>query len=378
MNTEAEKYRLYKRLLEGDISQQQYDMLLEFSFLQKLGFKAKGVGAAVGGIAKSYRDAKAAAQAAKASENFIEAIRELADANKETQEIMYFTIQKAFKVSKIDISKIADAKDPSAKEGAEEGGGEAELAHGETLSADVTRSAGSGVAIARAAAAATGADPEKAGAKAAESEDPKEAAIANSKILIASLSKSTKVGQDKVSAIFKWLLDNKHIKNEGRTRLTLGDIKRTINELNFKMEKRDNEMLLMERWQHLAGLEPLNEKGPRTREQKDARNTKDREARATKNAGKAGGVPAPANSNASPAAAPADAKTVAADNPGAKPGEHKTDAAPKSGPDTAEVAKRFAKLIDTAVAANKDITKEEITKVFAELDDLEKSIKIVS
>jgi hypothetical protein len=253
MNTAAVKYRLYKQMLEGNISRSQHDMLLELGFLDKIkAFLGGGVdvGRDLGNLFKDKANQK---MFATAKDNITKAVKDLqgiaSKAGVGDDAVKEF-LQGVLTGAGVNPAEIARAE-PSGGEG---GGTQAGKGGGPKpgTPVDPGKPETAVPAITQAAAQLAGADPAKA------QEDAKAKKVTPEKateVLAKSVAKAADVEPKAALAVIQALLKGGHLVREGRYRPTLSDFRRAIHELNQSTQPG----FIFERWQHLAGVTLLTE-----------------------------------------------------------------------------------------------------------------------
>jgi len=238
------KYKAYTALIEGRINQQQYSMLTELGFLDKV--KAFfGGGAEVGGdLAKLFKDKVAQKQLTIAKDNITKAVKDLKDVAAKAgvdDGVVNEFLKSVFDGAGVDPAEIA-----SAQPGGDDKGGdkEAAAAKGQPVAQAIEKSP---EAVAKAVADVTGQDEEKV---AAELEKKKPDAAALSGVLGNAIAKNVGVDAKIVTDVVKALLDKGHLKLESGRPLTRSGVMNFYREVKALNEQKD----LMNRWLQLAGL----------------------------------------------------------------------------------------------------------------------------
>lgn len=239
------KYKAYTALIEGKIDQQQYSMLTELGFLDKV--KAFfGGGAEVGGdLAKLFKDKVAQKQLTIAKDNITKAVKDLKDVASKAgvnDGVVNEFLKSVFDGVGVDPAQVAAAK--PGEGGDKAGGGDQTAAKGQSVEKALEKSP---AAVAKAVADVTGQPEEKV---AAELEKKKPDAAALSGVLGNAIAKNIGIDAKIVTDVVKALLDKGHLKLEGGRPLDRKGI------MNFYKEVKDlNEQSdLMNRWLQLAGL----------------------------------------------------------------------------------------------------------------------------
>jgi hypothetical protein len=260
MNNAAIKYKLYKQLLEGNISNRQYDMLLELGIIDKLK-SFFGAGAEVGGdLAKLFKDKANQKQLVAAKNNIGKAVKDLKDIAAKAgmgDDVVNQFLQDVLKGSQVDPGAVASAQPTSG-----EAGKEASTTAGPKPGAlvDPSKPEEAVPAIAAAAAQAAGQDPEKAKEQA---EEKKVDVPKATQVLAKAISTTSKVDPGKVAKIIDFLVQNKHMMAEGR-RVMTADIVAAAREAS----SRSRHLLVLERWNSMAGVGLLNEEAAKPDEAK--------------------------------------------------------------------------------------------------------------
>lgn len=242
------KYKAYTSLLEGRITQKEYNMLSEIGFLDKIkSFFGGGVDVSKD-LGKLFSNKVAQRQLTAAKDAITKAVQDLrkvaGEAGVDEDTINEF-LMGVFKSADIDPAEVASA----GKGGGEDKGGES--AAGEAPSGTPVSAAAiekNPAVITRIVADVTGKDEEKV---AAEIEKKKPDVAALSAVLGNAIGKNVGVDGKIVTDVVKALIDKGHLKLENGSRLTRRGLMNFINEANELNRQHD----LMERWQHLAGLD---------------------------------------------------------------------------------------------------------------------------
>jgi len=241
------KYKAYTSLLEGRITQKEYNMLSEIGFLDKIkSFFGGGVDVSKD-LGKLFSNKVAQRQLTAAKDAITKAVQDLrkvaGEAGVDEDTINEF-LMGVFKSADIDPAEVASA----GKGGGEDKGGES--AAGEAPSGTPVSAAAiekNPAVITRIVADVTGKDEEKV---AAEIEKKKPDVAALSAVLGNAIGKNVGVDGKIVTDVVKALIDKGHLKLENGNRLTLRGLMSFINEVN----ELNNQYDLMERWQKLAGV----------------------------------------------------------------------------------------------------------------------------
>lgn len=252
MNNSAIKYHAYKALLEADITEEQRNKLIEANIFQKIAdFFGAGKDTLTTDLKKIFQNNKLNRRAATAKKNIEKEIDELKAIAKEagvSDEAVYDMLNLTLNAKNVSPSEVASP--PKADSSSSEGGG----AGGGVKSGAPVASAPPEAQvpfIARAAARAAGQDPEKAAEQAQEKkvDAPKATAV-----LAKALSKSAGVDVTKVEKVLNFLIQNKHMVAEGR-KVTTQHILKAASEIS----KKNNDKIIMEKWNSLSGLNMLKE-----------------------------------------------------------------------------------------------------------------------
>lgn len=259
MNEASVKYLAYKALLEGEITQDQYNLISEINFLKMLGIKGgamlKAMKAASGTLSDTYGNEKLQGVQDAASmqmQKLIKQIRQIANDNKMDENqfvgVVATILKKAFADAGIsDPKTIFAAFDKGAPEVASSvtasssDGGEA-ASGSPVTSSTIKDEPAAAVAIAADAA------PEKEKEIKAAAEAGKLDADALSQLMSVAASKETGVSQDVAQKIVLALIDAGRLLKEGK-RMNLSDRARNILERTNR-----SDVLILEKWQKIAGI----------------------------------------------------------------------------------------------------------------------------
>lgn len=259
MNEASLKYTAYKSLLEGELTQDQYNLISEINFLKMLGVKGgamlKAMKAASGTLSDTYGSEKlqGVQDAASAQmQKLIKQIRQIANDNKMDENqfvgVVAAILKKSFADAGIsDPKTIFAAFDKGAPEvassvSASSDGGEAS-AGSPVTPATIKDEPAAAVAI------ATDAAPDKEAEIKAAAEKGNLNAETLSQLMSVAASKSTGVSQDVAQKIVLALIDAGRLLKDGK-QMKLGVGARNI--LERKMSK--NDALILEKWHRIAGL----------------------------------------------------------------------------------------------------------------------------
>lgn len=250
MENSALRYKLYRILLESDLSNDQRDFILEswFDNLKAWLGAAKDVGQT--NIGKMFADKKYSRRIKVAADNITKEIQGLRDVAKDagrSDEEVYEMLNAILSGAGAEPEKIEKAAEsPSTPETDSKGSAEGQVAPG----APVQFNPSSVSTLVKAAAQASGQDPEEVAAKA---EEKKIDAQKATEALAKAISIISKVEAGKVLKIVNFLIKNKHMVVEGRAVKT-ADLRKAVNEI-LKIK---NDYLLIERWSAISGI-PLLE-----------------------------------------------------------------------------------------------------------------------
>jgi len=247
MNNAALKYKLYTQLLEGNISNRQYDMLLELGFLDKV--KAfLGGGMEVGAdLGKLFKDKANQKLFATAKDNITKAVKDLKDVASKAgvdEGVVNEFLKGVLDGAGVDPAAVASAK-PTGGEGGDKGesGGPKP-----GTAIDPGKPEQATPALVRSAAQAANIDPDKALADAEEKKVTPEKAT---EVLAKSISKQTGTDVKLTSQVIQALMKSGHLVAEGIFRPNAKDLLKAAKEVGASQERGKR---IIERWQQLAGF----------------------------------------------------------------------------------------------------------------------------
>ena len=249
MNNSALKYRLYKTLLESDLTDIQKNRLVEAGMFQKIAdFFGAGKDVLTTDLSKIFSNNKYNRRAATAKQNIEKEIDELKAIAKDagvSEEVVYDMLNLVLKAKDVNPADVASPPKPDSNAG----GGAESVSQGAPVA-----SAPPEVQvpfIARAAAQVTGQDPEKAVEQAQENKTDVPKATS---VLAKVLAKSAGVDVVKVEKVIAFLIQNKHMLGEGRKITTQGILRAAA-----VLSKKNSDVMIMEKWNTLSGLKILKE-----------------------------------------------------------------------------------------------------------------------
>lgn len=259
MNEASVKYLAYKALLEGEITQDQYNLISEINFLKMLGIKGgamlKAMKAASGTLSDTYGNEKLQGVQDAAStqmQKLIKQIRQIANDNEMDENqfvgVVATILKKAFADAGIsDPKTIFAAFDKGAPEVASSvtasSSGESEAASGSPVTSSTIKDE-----PAAAIAIASDAAPDKEKEIKAAAEAGKLDADALSQLMSVAASKETGVSQDVAQKIVLALIDAGRLLKEGK-RMNLSVRARNILESTSR-----SDVLILEKWHKIAGI----------------------------------------------------------------------------------------------------------------------------
>lgn len=259
MNEASVKYLAYKSLLEGEITQDQYNLISEINFLKMLGIKGgamlKAMKAASGTLSDTYGDEKmqGVQDAASAQmQKLIKQIRQIANDNKMDENqfvgVVATILKKAFADAGIsDPKTIFAAFDKGAPEVATSitasSSGEGEATSGSPVTSSTIKDE-----PAAAVAIASDAAPDKEKEIKAAAEAGKLDADTLSQLISVAAAEKTGVSQDVSQKIILALIDAGRLLKEGK-RMNLSARARNILERTNR-----SDVLILEKWQKIAGI----------------------------------------------------------------------------------------------------------------------------
>lgn len=259
MNEASIKYLAYKTLLEGEITQDQYNLISEINFLKMLGIKGgamlKAMKAASGALSDTYGNEKLQGVQDAAStqmQKLIKQIRQIANDNEMDENqfvgVVATILKKAFVDAGIsDPKTIFAAFDKGASEVASSitasSSGEGEASSGSPVTSSTIKDE-----PAAAIAIASDAAPDKKKEIKAAAEAGKLDADTLSQLMSVAASKETGVSQDVAQKIVLALIDAGRLLKEGR-RMNLSARARNILERTNR-----SDFLITEKWQKIAGI----------------------------------------------------------------------------------------------------------------------------
>jgi len=254
MNKAALDYKLYQFMLEGNITSLQRQQLVEVGFLDKVKSWLGG-GVDVGkSLGKAIADKAHQRQFDSAKNDITKGVEELKGVAQKAGisdgDVALFLKGVLDGAGAPAAAEIANAK-PNNDAGTDEGkAGGSGIKPGTPI--DPSKQEEAVPTIAAAAAEASGQDAEKAKEQASEKKVDVPKA---SKVLAAAVAKQAKADPGLATKVIDWLLQNKHMQAEGGGRPTAADILRAVqSSLRSKRTQSERPVVLVERWQKLAGL----------------------------------------------------------------------------------------------------------------------------
>lgn len=247
MNESVIRYKLYEAAIETGLTSDQYHRLMSEGILDWVKDALNSITAGkemAGDIKRMFADKKNQVIYQKATQDIQKSVEELFKAGAAAG--VDKTALKDWLVAGINkVTEEAAASAPETDKAA------AEAAAGTPVGKPVDPAAEQSVpTLAAAAAQAAGQDPEKAKEQAVEQgiDAPKA-----TKILANAIAKGAGVDAGLAEKVIDWLLKNKHLKAENKSRLTANDVLKAAKSALASASSASNGIML-ERWTKLAGL----------------------------------------------------------------------------------------------------------------------------
>lgn len=252
MENSALRYKIYRVLLESDLTSEQREVILEgwFDNLKSWLGAVKDTGAT--DVGKIFKNAKYQRRVKVAADNIskeVDGLKAIAKDAGVSEEVAFELLNSILSGVGAEPSKIEKAAEsPSVSGGsvstssAAQGG----VKSGETVT---TSNPNAVTTLVRAAAAATNQNPDKV---VAQAEEKKINVPKATEVLAKAISSVSKVDAGKVSKILGFLIKNNHMVAEGRRVMSV-DIKKAV----FELAKRHNDNLILERWNSISGIKQV-------------------------------------------------------------------------------------------------------------------------
>lgn len=244
MENSALRYKIYRVLLESDLTNEQREIVLEgwFDNLKSWLGAAKDTGQT--DVGKIFANNKFNRRVKYAAENITKEIEDLKSIAKDAGVAEEATLELLNSI--LTGAGAEPAKIEKAAESPSTGGtGSSETASPKPGS-PITASDSSISTIVRAAAAASGKDPEKV---VAQAEEKKVDAPKASKALAKAISQQTKTNPEVAEKVINWLIKNNHLLAEGGRRISETAILTAA-----KKSRMITESISVEKWCKIAGL----------------------------------------------------------------------------------------------------------------------------
>lgn len=244
MENSALRYKIYQALLESDLSDKQREVILEgwFDNLKSWLGAVKDTGAT--DISKIFANNKFNRRVKVAADNITKEVQDLKSIAKDagvSPEVALELLNSILTGAGAEPAKIEKAAESPSTGGT----GSAETASPKPGS-PITASDSSISTIVRAAAAASGKDPEKV---VAQAEEKKVDAPKASKALAKAISQQTKTNPEVAEKVINWLIKNNHLLAEGGRRISETAILTAA-----KKSRMITESISVEKWCKIAGL----------------------------------------------------------------------------------------------------------------------------
>jgi len=320
MNESAFRYRIYKVLLESDLTQNQKDALMEGGWIDNLKAWAGAVKDTGNlDISKVFSDNKFKRRVKVAGDNITKEIKDLVDiasnagVEKKVVLSMIGAILSGSGITPENLSKAeqsTSAPSRSTSPGGSLTPGRAPEVDLGSASNQPAASTTAGALVAGMLGSASGTDPQKAVEQAKEKDIPFQKAYKN---LINKVAEESEEDTETVKKVLDWLLDNEKI--IPNTKITFGE------STNMRSDN-----VLYERWSLLSGIKLISEEGTRSRKGKSrtaakASSTSGPETSSTTEAPTATASPS-ATGTETPAASAATSATPAAKDETPPSGEY--------------------------------------------------------
>lgn len=237
------RYKIYQALLESDLAPDQREALLEGWFDNLKDWLGAVKDTAKTDVSKIFSNNKYSRRVKTAADNItkeLEGLKAIAKDAGVPEEVALELLNSILSSSGAEPEKISKAAEtPSAAGGT---GASASPKPGSPIAANDSSVA----AIVRAAAAASGQDPEKVAAQAQEKkiDSPKA-----SKALAKAISQQTKTNPEVAEKVINWLIKNNHLLAEGGR-----SISETVIFTAVKKSRIITESISVEKWGKIAGL----------------------------------------------------------------------------------------------------------------------------
>jgi hypothetical protein len=246
MENSALRYKIYQTLLEANLSDAQREVILEgwFDNLKSWLGAVKDTGAT--DIGKIFANNKFNRRVKVAADNITKEIQDLKSIAKDagvSPEVALELLNSILTGAGAEPAKIEKAAESPSTGGS--GSASAETAAPKSGS-PITAGDSSVSTIVKAAAAASGQDPEKVAAQAQEKkiDSPKA-----SKALAKAISQQTKTNPEVAEKVINWLIKNNHLLAEGGRRIS-----ETVILTAAKKSRTITESISVEKWGKIAGL----------------------------------------------------------------------------------------------------------------------------